>query len=82
MMMGELTGNNVPIGDLYRHLGIVLDGQLITAPRIQAAIYGGGIINGNFTQAETDALAAKMLAGMMPGPLRLVSKREIAEKTH
>jgi len=52
----EVTGRNTG-----RRLAIVIDGQLITAPVIQAQITGGkGQITGNFTEQEAKDLAAKI----------------------
>lgn len=58
----EVTGNNIGA-----RLGIVLDGQLYSAPRINDRIAGGAAqITGNFSQRE-----AVELAGALAAPLPL-----------
>lgn len=50
-----------------RTFAIVLDGQVISAPVIREPIIGGvGQINGNFTIAETQRIAAKLKTGTCP----------------
>ena len=52
----EITGQNVG-----RRLAIVIDGQFMTAPTIQAVITSGkGQIAGNFSEQEAKDLAAKI----------------------
>ena len=46
---------------LHQRLGIVLGGQLATAPVVNAIIYGGSVtIDGNFTQAGAADLVARL----------------------
>jgi preprotein translocase subunit SecD len=53
-------------------LAIVLDKQVISAPRINSAILGGsGQITGSFTQAEANNLAVQLRYGSLPIPLRV-----------
>ena len=54
----------------HRHLAIVLDGYLYSAPTINEPIFESGEINGNFTQAETEDLASVLTAGSLPTALR------------
>jgi len=70
---GDVTSDNV--GQL---LAIVLDGKVISAPRIQTAIVGGsGIITGQFTvQAVTD-LALLLRAGALPADLTVLEERTV-----
>ena len=58
--MGMLTRMNVD-----RPMGIVLDGQLHSAPNIQTAIYGNGRITGNFTPEEVDELIINLESGKL-----------------
>jgi SecD/SecF fusion protein len=67
---GELTNNNLPQGDFYRHLAIILDNKIKSAPRINSTIYDSGEITGKFTQEETERLAAVLTAGRLPAALR------------
>lgn len=55
------------------HLGeavaIVLDGAVLSAPIIQAALSTGGVITGNFTEDEARTLALQLRSGALPVPL-------------
>lgn len=63
----ELTRESVG-----QQIAILLDGKLLMAPRVNAAITGGkGEITGRFTDEEARRLAA-LLAHPLPAPLRLV----------
>lgn len=57
------------IGD---QLAIVLDGRVLSAPVIQAAIQDNGVINGSFTRDEAESLAVQMRYGALPVPLKVV----------
>ncbi|MCL6503329.1 MAG: protein translocase subunit SecD [Pirellulales bacterium] len=71
-LFGSLTGANRPdpAQNFRRHLGIILDGYLQSAPTINSRITTNGIITGSFTKAETEALAAVLTAGSLPATLR------------
>ena len=57
---------------------IVLDGQVISAPTIQAHISGGsGIITGRFTVEETTQLAVLLRAGALPAEMTFLEERTI-----
>ena len=59
---GEATGANVGSG-----LAIVLNGRVVSAPRIQSRIDGGvGMIEGNFAQAEVQDLVTVLRSGALP----------------
>jgi protein-export membrane protein SecD len=50
-----------------RQLAIVVDDQVISAPRVQSAITGGtGVITGSFTEARAKDLATQLNAGALP----------------
>ena len=51
--------------DEYNKLGILLDGELLSAPRIQSQINGRGQITGRFTQEEVDFLVEILRAGKL-----------------
>lgn len=53
-----------------QQVAIVLDGQVLTAPTIQAAIRDDGIITGDFNAAEAQVLASQLQSG--PLPLKLI----------
>ncbi|MBC6439856.1 MAG: protein translocase subunit SecD [Rhodospirillales bacterium] len=61
-----------------RPLAVLLDGEVISAPRINSAICGGnGIIEGAFTATETQELALLLRAGALPVPLTVVEERTV-----
>lgn len=68
----EYTRNH--IGDV---LAIVLDGRVLSAPQIQAAIQDSGVINGSFTTEEAESLAVQMRYGALPVPLAVIDIRTI-----
>ncbi|SFE70133.1 protein translocase subunit SecD [Roseivivax sediminis] len=72
-LFGELTQEF-----LGQRFAIVLDGQVISAPVIQAPILGGsGVISGAFTVDETSTLAALLRAGALPVPLEIIEERTV-----
>jgi len=57
---------------------IILDNEVISAPRINTAILGGSaIITGNFTVQEANDLAMLLRAGALPAPLNLLEERTV-----
>lgn len=59
-------------GHIGSVLAIVLDGQVISAPRIMQPIQSGnGLITGNFAMAEATQLAAVMGGGALTGKVKL-----------
>lgn len=65
-----------------KHVGepfaIVLDNQVISAPRINQAICGGAaIITGSFTVQESADLALLLRAGALPAPLKVLEERTV-----
>ena len=57
---------------------IVLDDEVISAPRINEAICGGsGIISGSFTVKEAHDLSLLLRAGALPAPLNVVEERSV-----
>lgn len=70
---GRYTAENV--GQLF---AIVLDEEVISAPRINEAIPGGsGIISGNFSLAQSTQLAVLLRAGALPVEPKFVEERTI-----
>jgi len=63
------------------HIGqplvIVLDGRVLSAPVINAAINDNGVITGQFSSEEADGLAIQMRYGALPVPLKVVDVRTI-----
>lgn len=58
-------------------MAIVLDGQVISAPVIQARLDSGGVISGSFTQQSARDLALNLRYGALPVPLRIVSEEQV-----
>ncbi|OKS85460.1 protein translocase subunit SecDF [Mucilaginibacter polytrichastri] len=58
-----------------RSIAIVLDDNVVSAPRVSNEISGGrSSISGNFTQEETKDLANILKAGRLPAPARIVAE--------
>jgi preprotein translocase subunit SecD len=57
---------------------VVLDNEVLTAPRIISPILGGkGIITGNFTVETATELAALLRAGALPAPLKILATNTV-----
>jgi preprotein translocase subunit SecD len=57
---------------------ILLDNQVLTAPRINEPICGGsGQISGNFTAESANELAVMLRAGALPVPLTVIEERTV-----
>jgi SecD/SecF fusion protein len=70
-LFGDLTTANKPTGPTYRHLAIILDGQVRSAPVVNEPIRGGrGEISGEYTQRDLDTLVTILRAGALPATLR------------
>lgn len=72
----EITRKNIPSGSgseetmIRRHLAIILDGQVMSAPTINSEISTQGQISGSFTQKEVDNLVNILRAGRLPATLK------------
>jgi preprotein translocase subunit SecD len=72
-IFGEVTEQNVG-----RHLAIILDGTLYSAPRINERIPGGrAVITGQFTVNEARDLAIVLRAGALPAPVTILEERQV-----
>lgn len=60
------------------HLAIVLDGKIISAPVVEQAIRGRGIIRGNFTVQEATNLSILLNAGALPVPLDVAAQQTVS----
>lgn len=70
---GQVTSENVG-----KPFAIVLDGKVISAPRILGPITGGaGQISGNFTVQSANDLAILLRAGALPAKLTIVEERTV-----
>ena len=69
----DITKNNIG-----RFLAIVLDNEVITAPRINTPITGGsGVLTGHFTTEEANQTALLLRAGALPAPLSIIEERVV-----
>ncbi|MGB3146790.1 MAG: protein translocase subunit SecD [Paracoccaceae bacterium] len=72
-LFGDYTAEN--IGQLF---AIVLDNEVISAPRINSHIPGGsGIITGNFTSESATKLAVLLRAGALPASMTFLEERTV-----
>jgi preprotein translocase subunit SecD len=70
---GDTTAANIG-----KPFAIILDGQVISAPRINSAITGGsGIIEGSFTIASASELVNLLNGGSLPAPLTVEERRSV-----
>jgi preprotein translocase subunit SecD len=70
---GKLTGDNVG-----KRLGILLDGQVYSAPSLNQRIGGGrGFIHGRFDPQSAADLAVILRAGSLPVPMKIEEERTI-----
>ena len=70
---GDITKENAG-----RRFAIVLDKQVISAPKINEPILGGsGQIYGSFTTETANNLAILLRAGALPAPLHVIEERTV-----
>lgn len=68
----DLTGKNI-----NRHLAIVLDGVVISAPTINSRIRNEGMISGRFTPDSAKELALLLKSGSFVAPVTFEEERQI-----
>ena len=71
-IFGKYSGENIG-----KYLAIVMDKTILSAPVIRAKITDAGIIEGDFTVDEAQALAIQMKYGALPVPLKVVDVRTV-----
>jgi len=69
---GKLTGDNVG-----RFLAIVLDGKIVSAPRINSRISDSGVIEGSFTQEQVQDLVTALRSGALPAGIEYLEERTV-----
>jgi SecD/SecF fusion protein len=83
-LFGDITQKNVPDGGVtettmrHRHLAIILDGLVMSAPTINSRISTQGQISGSFTQKEVENLVNILRAGRLPATLK---QQPVSENT-
>ena len=61
-----------------KHMAIVLDDSVFSAPVIKGRINGGsGIIEGQFSSDDAKALAIVLRAGALPAPVKVIEERVV-----
>jgi preprotein translocase subunit SecD len=68
----NLTGSNIG-----KPLAIVLDGKVVSAPRINAKIRDNGIIEGGFTEDSAQDLATVLRSGALPASITYLEERTV-----
>jgi SecD/SecF fusion protein len=88
-LLGELSRMNLPSGEdsnmpMKRHLAIILDDLVLSAPTINSEVRERGMISGNFTNREIDHLVNVLRAGALPAKLKStpVSHMEVPAKNN
>ncbi|HBL25960.1 MAG TPA: protein translocase subunit SecD, partial [Acidobacteria bacterium] len=67
-----LTGSNIG-----KPLAIVLDGRIVSAPRINARIRDEGIIEGGFTEESASDLSTVLRSGALPASITYLEERTV-----
>lgn len=62
---------------IQQPMAIVLDGEVLSAPTIQAQLDTGGTITGNFNEESAKQLALQLRSGALPIPLRVESTETV-----
>jgi preprotein translocase subunit SecD len=69
---GRVTEQNI-----NRLLAIILDGRVVTAPRIEGRITDEGRITGSFTSAEVQDLALVLRSGALPASMSYLEETSV-----
>jgi len=69
---GKFTNDNIG-----QQMAIVLDKKVMSAPKIQSAIYDAGRITGSFTPQEAEDLALVLRTGALPASLEILEERTV-----
>jgi preprotein translocase subunit SecD len=76
--VGARRFGNVTKRNVNKPFAIVLDNEVISAPRIREPILGGnGIISGSFTTEGARDLALLLRSGALPVPLTIIEERSV-----
>jgi protein-export membrane protein SecD len=80
----QLAGNNEAqafashtAANIGKQMAIVLDGEVLSAPTIQAALTTGGQITGGFTRDQAVALSVQLRSGALPVSLKIESTEQV-----
>lgn len=76
---GQISGALTGLQEPYSQFAMVLDGQVLSAPRSQAHITDGRmIITGEFTVEEAETLASQLKNGSLPISFQVQSEQQIS----
>lgn len=76
---GKVTERLFPLSSPRNQFAVTIDGYIVTAPAIQAVIPSGTAqITGNFTQADSNALANQLKYGSLPIGFQVQSQENIS----
>ena len=83
-LFARLTGEHLPdwTADFNYKLGVIIDGELWSAPQINSTISDRGIIEGSFSKEEVSDLANAMNAGSLSVRLRRVQESPGPSRGH
>ncbi len=72
-LFGEITGRNIG-----KSVAVFLDGEIISAPVVNAAITtGSAVITGGFSLSDAKLLAQRLNSGALPVPVELLSQQTV-----
>lgn len=77
--LAKLTGKHKPMPelDIFCKMGVILDNEILTAPRIMEELRSNrALISGHFNAAEVEEIAAILRSGSLPKGLTLQFRRE------
>jgi preprotein translocase subunit SecD len=74
---GAVTFGNYTEANQGQPMAIVLDGVVLSAPRINSRIDSSGVITGDFTEQEARQLALQLRSGALRIPLRVESTERV-----
>ncbi len=83
-LLGRLTSQHQPDKTreppFYYRMAIIMDGEVISAPRLLSPISDQGQITGDFSQEEVEELAGILKAGRLPAVMRKdpISENEVS----
>jgi preprotein translocase subunit SecD len=71
------TLENYTAANVGNFMAIVVDNVVVSAPIIESVIPGEGIIQGDFTVEEAEALVLQLKYGALPVPLTVIENRTV-----
>ncbi len=73
-LFADLTKRNIG-----KQIAILLDGEIISAPTVQAEIPNGqAVITGNYSLKEAKALVSRLNEGALPAPITLIGQQTVS----